>query len=72
MSVVGGLAAALGIFLLTNQRRKVLVRHGPKTCGILTGISYVSGLDYYKGINEVGIWAPAKIGALTRNVFLFP
>jgi len=26
---------------------------GTPTLGILTGISYVSGLDYYKGINEI-------------------
>ena len=39
-----------GIKLLESQTRSPMIRQ--PVVGILTGISYVSGVDYYKNINE--------------------
>jgi aspartate racemase len=42
----------------------------PPTLGILTGISYVSGLDYYKGINEKVLADTPTCHVMSPNPFL--
>ena len=37
------------------------------TLGILTGISYVSGLDYFKGINERVLASTPKCHVMSPN-----
>ena len=37
------------------------------TLGILTGISYVSGLDYFKGINEIVLANTPKCHVMSPN-----
>ena len=52
------LAVAMCYRRWVNTARRALkkssIRHRARSCvaGLLTGISYVSGIDYYKGINE--------------------
>ncbi len=50
--------------LLSIQSEAVM---SPPTLGILTGISYVSGLDYYKGINEKVLAGTPQLHVMSPN-----